>query len=306
MMASHLPFLLMLLLCLTPWVSSPMALILGFLCATLGWIPRAFPVSKVTKKLLALSIVGLGFGVSFQEALQVTQQGLGLILTSISVTLFLGFIIARYSQLNRNTAYLITSGTAICGGSAIAAIAPAIQANEDESAIALATVFALNAIALFIFPLIGHSLNLDQTTFGTWAAIAIHDTSSVVGAAGAYGEEALKIATTLKLARALWIIPLALLSAWIFRRQSQRLGIPYFIVFYCIAIGLRDAFPQFELGYHWLFILAKQGLVLSLFFIGCSLSVSRLKQAGSKPLLYGVSLWVSISTGSLLWLLLLR
>ncbi|ETT19281.1 conserved hypothetical 698 family protein, partial [Vibrio parahaemolyticus 3256] len=193
--------------------------------------------------------------------------------------------------------------------SAIAAVAPAIRAKDEQIGLALATVFVLNSLALFIFPVIGHALNLDQHTFGTWAAIAIHDTSSVVGAASAYGEEALTTATTLKLARALWIIPVALISAVIFSRGnkgngSKKLVIPYFIFWYCAAIAFSDFFPQLEVVYHGIFTIAKQALVVCLFLIGCSISISKLKSSGPKPLLFGVTLWVLTSTTSLSWLVL--
>ncbi|EKM33359.1 putative 698 family protein [Vibrio harveyi] len=221
----------------------------------------------------------------------------------------IGMTIAKMIKLERTTAYLIASGTAICGGSAIAAVAPAIKAKDEQIGLALATVFVLNSLALFIFPVIGHAIGLDQHTFGTWAAIAIHDTSSVVGAASAYGEEALTTATTLKLARALWIIPVALISAVIFSRGNgeegkSKLVIPYFIFWYCAAIAFSDFFPQFEVVYQGIFAIAKQALVVCLFLIGCSISVSKLKSAGAKPLLFGATLWVLISTTSLGWLLL--
>ncbi|MCG6361725.1 YeiH family protein [Vibrio fluvialis] len=301
--AKHIPFALALGACLTPFISSPTALVLGFFLATLGWVPTQLPIGKITKKLLAYSIVGLGFGIPLQEALAVTGQGIGLILATITGTLIFGTLIAKAMGLNRTAGHLIASGTAICGGSAIAAVAPAINADDDQTALALGTVFVLNSVALFLFPLIGHALNLDQHTFGTWAAIAIHDTSSVVGAASAYGEEALKTATTLKLARALWIVPVALVSAWMFRSHSKKITIPYFIVFYCAAIGFSDALPQFDTQYQLIFSVAKQALVVCLFLIGCSISVARLKASGPKPLLFGVVLWVLISTTSLSWLL---
>ncbi|MDF4805168.1 putative sulfate exporter family transporter, partial [Vibrio parahaemolyticus] len=238
-----------------------------------------------------------------------TSDGIGLIIATIVGTLVIGSLIAKVIKLETTTAYLISSGTAICGGSAIAAVAPAIRAKDEQIGLALATVFVLNSLALFIFPVIGHALNLDQHTFGTWAAIAIHDTSSVVGAASAYGEEALTTATTLKLARALWIIPVALISAVIFSRGnkengSKKLVIPYFIFWYCAAIAFSDFFPQLEVVYHGIFTIAKQALVVCLFLIGCSISISKLKSSGPKPLLFGVTLWVLISTTSLSWLVL--
>ncbi|MEF1328598.1 YeiH family protein [Vibrio sp. M260121] len=298
-----------LLFCLTPFVSSPIALVIGFLLASFSLVPTELPIASFTKKLLSYSIIGLGFGIHFDQALAVTSDGIGLIITTILGTLVIGMMIAKAIKLERTTAYLIASGTAICGGSAIAAVAPAIKAKDEQIGLALATVFVLNSLALFIFPVIGHAIGLDQHTFGTWAAIAIHDTSSVVGAASAYGEEALTTATTLKLARALWIIPVALVSAVIFSRGNgeegkSKLVIPYFIFWYCAAIAFSDFFPQFEVVYQGIFAIAKQALVVCLFLIGCSISVSKLKSAGAKPLLFGVILWVLISTTSLGWLLL--
>ncbi|ENG7519604.1 putative sulfate exporter family transporter [Vibrio harveyi] len=298
-----------LLFCLTPFVSSPIALVIGFLLASFSLVPTELPIASFTKKLLSYSIIGLGFGIHFEQALAVTSDGIGLIIATILGTLVIGMTIAKMIKLERTTAYLIASGTAICGGSAIAAVAPAIKAKDEQIGLALATVFVLNSLALFIFPVIGHAIGLDQHTFGTWAAIAIHDTSSVVGAASAYGEEALTTATTLKLARALWIIPVALISAVIFSRGSgeegkSKLVIPYFIFWYCAAIAFSDFFPQFEVVYQGIFVIAKQALVVCLFLIGCSISVSKLKSAGAKPLLFGVTLWVLISTTSLGWLLL--
>ncbi|GBK99376.1 membrane protein [Vibrio harveyi] len=290
-------------------MSSPIALVIGFLLASFSLVPTELPIASFTKKLLSYSIIGLGFGIHFEQALAVTSDGIGLIIATILGTLVIGMTIAKMIKLERTTAYLIASGTAICGGSAIAAVAPAIKAKDEQIGLALATVFVLNSLALFIFPVIGHAIGLDQHTFGTWAAIAIHDTSSVVGAASAYGEEALTTATTLKLARALWIIPVALISAVIFSRGNgeegkSKLVIPYFIFWYCAAIAFSDFFPQFEVVYQGIFAIAKQALVVCLFLIGCSISVSKLKSAGAKPLLFGVTLWVLISTMSLGWLLL--
>ncbi len=294
-------------MCLTPLISSPIALVIGFFLASLGFVPQALPLASFTKKLLSYSIIGLGFGINFEQALAVTADGIGLIIVTILGTLVIGSLIAKAIKLETTTAYLISSGTAICGGSAIAAVAPAIKAKDEQIGLALATVFVLNSIALFVFPVIGHALGLDQHTFGTWAAIAIHDTSSVVGAASAYGEQALTTATTLKLARALWIIPVALVSALIFSRSngeegSRKLAIPYFIFWYCIAIAFSDLLPQFDMIYHGIFTVAKQALVVCLFLIGCSISVSKLMSAGAKPLLFGVSLWMLVSVVSLTWL----
>ncbi|MDA0126741.1 putative sulfate exporter family transporter [Vibrio sp. MarTm2] len=295
-------FWLSLAICLTPFITSPTALVIGFLLASLGLVPVQFNLAKVTKKLLAYSIVGLGFGINFDQALAVTSDGIGLIIATIVGTLALGWAVTKWIGLDRKTGYLISAGTAICGGSAIAAVSAAIKADDEQIGLALATVFVLNSVALFVFPVIGHALNLDQHTFGTWAAIAIHDTSSVVGAASAYGEEALTTATTLKLARALWIIPVALFSAFLFRSDSKKVTVPYFIFFYCVAIAVSDLIPSFDWLFQGIFDVSKRALVVCLFLIGCGISVEKLKAAGPKPLVFGVSLWVIISTTSLAWL----
>ncbi|MEZ9629761.1 YeiH family protein [Vibrio breoganii] len=300
---SHIPFFVVLVLCFTPWLQSPSALVLGLILSQLGWVPTNVPLAKWTKKLLSYSIIGLGFGISLSEAFKATSSGIGLIVTTIFVTLILGTWIAIKIGLDKKTGYLISSGTAICGGSAIAAVSPAINANANQTGLALAVVFVLNSVALFVFPVIGHALNLDQHTFGVWAAIAIHDTSSVVGAAGAYGEEALRTATTLKLARALWIIPVALGSAWYFGKGKQKLQIPTFIFLYIAAVVVSDLLPQFETLYQMTFSVAKQTLVACLFLIGSAISLEQVKEAGLKPLLFGVGLWLAISSGTLVWLL---
>ncbi|MGF1701185.1 putative sulfate exporter family transporter [Photobacterium makurazakiensis] len=295
-------FIAVALLCLLPFISSPIALILGFTLATLGFVPTQFNLAALTKKLLSYSIIGLGFGIHLDQAVAASQQGFGLIVGSIFFTLVLGFALTKLLRLDKKTGHLIASGTAICGGSAIAAVAPAINARDDQTSLALATVFVLNAIALFIFPVIGHALEMSQHAFGTWAAIAIHDTSSVVGAAGAYGDEALKTATTLKLARALWIIPIALLSALLFKGDRKKISIPYFILFYCLAILVAYALPDFQSIYQQVFTLSKRMLVVCLFLIGSGITVQKLRTAGFQPLLLGIILWVCIGGGSLAYI----
>ncbi|MGB7997081.1 MAG: putative sulfate exporter family transporter, partial [Photobacterium halotolerans] len=219
-------------------------------------------------------------------------------------TLAMGWLLTRWLKIDSKTGHLIASGTAICGGSAIAAVSPAIGANSHQTSLALATVFILNSAALFLFPSVGHLLDMTQHEFGVWAAIAIHDTSSVVGAAGAYGDEALKTATTLKLARALWIIPLAFISALMFRGKEKKLTVPMFIVFYCIAMLTAHWLPQFSELYQGIFALSKRLLVVCLFMIGAGITVQKLRAAGFKPLLLGVMLWLIIGLGSLLAILL--
>ena len=206
-------------------------------------------------------------------------------------------------KIDRNTAYLISSGTAICGGSAIAAVGPVLKAKDSEMSVALGTIFILNAIALFIFPAIGHALNMDQQQFGTWAAIAIHDTSSVVGAGAAYGEEALKVATTIKLTRALWIIPMAFATSFIFKSKGQKISIPWFIFFFVLALVvntyLLDGVPQLGAAINGI---ARKTLTITMFFIGASLSIDVLKAVGIKPLVQGILLWVIISLSTLAYI----
>ncbi|MCE9686174.1 putative sulfate exporter family transporter [Shewanella sp. AS16] len=296
-------FILVGLLCLTPVISSPMALVLGFSLASLGWVPEQWPIATLTKKLLAYSIVGLGFGIQLQTAIAISLDNLGLILGSILFTLALGSLLTRLLKLDIKTGHLIACGTAICGGSAIAAVAPAVEARSEQTALALACVFILNSVALFVFPAIGHLLQLSQYEFGVWSAIAIHDTSSVVGAASAYGDEALTTATTIKLARALWIVPVALLSALAFGGSSRKIAVPYFILFYCAAIAMAQLFPQGEVWYQLAFGLSKRMLVLCLFLIGAGITARKMRANGPKPLLLGVLLWLAIGSGSLLYIL---
>jgi len=283
-------------LCLSSIISSPVALVLGFTMATLGLVPIQIDVSALTKKLLATSIVGLGFGINVDQAVQASSGNIGLIIGSIFSTLLIGTLLTKAFKMDAKTGHLVSSGTAICGGSAIAAVAPAIQANNEQTSHALATVFILNSIALFVFPLVGHALGMSQYNFGLWSAIAIHDTSSVVGAASAYGDEALEIATTVKLARALWIVPVAFISAFIFKGDSKKVSVPMFIVYYCIAIAIAHFLPQFHGAYQEVFFISKRLLVVCLFLIGCGITVKTIKSAGYKPMLLGILLWVSIAS----------
>ena len=289
-------------LCLFPVISSPIALVLGFTVATLGFVPSQIDIGQLTKKLLALSIVGLGFGINVEQAIEASSANIGLIIGSIFSTLLIGILLTKLFKIDAKTGHLVASGTAICGGSAIAAVAPAIQANNEQTSHALATVFILNSIALFVFPLVGHALGMSQYNFGLWSAIAIHDTSSVVGAASAYGDEALQIATTVKLARALWIIPVAFISALIFKGDSKKITVPMFIIYYCVAIAVAHFLPQFDGLYQNLFFASKRLLVLCLFLIGCGITVKTIKSAGYKPMLLGISLWIMIATVVLVYI----
>ena len=287
------------------WVTPPVALFLGLAFALL--CGQAYPAfnKKVSKKLLQYSVIGLGFGMNLHASLASGKEGMMFTIVSVVGTMVMGMLIGRkLLKMNRDTSYLISSGTAICGGSAIAAVGPVIKAKDSDMSVALATIFVLNAIALFVFPVLGQWLGLTQQEFGTWAAIAIHDTSSVVGAGAAYGEEALQVATTIKLTRALWIIPLALVTSFIFKSEGKKVSIPWFILWFIVAIlintYLLDAVPQVGKAISGL---ARKGLIITMFFIGASLSTNVLKAVGLKPLVQGVLLWLVISIGSLVYIM---
>lgn len=252
--------------------------------------------------MLKASVVGIGFGMNCQEALIAGKEGLWMTVCSITLVLTLGYFLGRWMKINRKMAHLVSSGTAICGGSAIAAVAPAINAKQEEISISLGIVFLLNAIALIIFPIMGHYFELSQHQFGMWSAIAIHDTSSVVGAAATYGEEALKVATTVKLTRALWIIPVSILSVVLFKSKSKKVSIPWFIFLFVGAMVINSFVDLGSVGTS-LYSLSKSMLVVTLFLIGSAISVKALKTTGLKPILLGVSLWVVISVVSLVAIL---
>ena len=294
-----LAFLLIGAFCLSPWANPPLALLLGFLFSFLLGHPFPALQSKVTSTLLKVSVVGLGFGMNVSSAIQASKDGVLISIASIVITLVLGFVLGKALRIPAKTAHLVASGTAICGGSAIAAIGPVVNASENEMSVSLGTVFLLNSIALFLFPFIGRQLQLTQHEFGLWSAIAIHDTSSVVGAASAYGQEALQTATTVKLARALWIIPLAFGTALFFSKGKQKVSIPWFIGFFVLAMLCNTYLPVIHPASPYLVQASRAGLTLTLFLIGAGLSPQKLKAVGWKPLLLGVLLWLVISTLSL-------
>ena len=288
------------------WVTPPVVLFIGLLFALVCGQPYPAFNKKMSKMLLQYSVVGLGFGMNIEASLASGVQGMAFTIVSVFGTLALGWLLGRkLLKVDRNTSYLVSSGTAICGGSAIAAVGPVIKAKDYEMSVALGTVFILNAIALFIFPPLGRALGLNDVQFGTWAAIAIHDTSSVVGAGAAYSETALEVATTIKLTRALWIIPVTLFTAFIFRTDGKKVTIPWFILWFIVAMVvntyLLDSVPQVGKAVNGI---ARKCLTLTMFFIGASLSVGILKQVGVRPLLQGILLWILISAGSLLYIIL--
>jgi len=301
--SKKLIFIVLAAICLTPFISSPIALLLGFILAVCIGNPFEKSLHQYIHLLLQISIVGLGFGLKLNEALEAGKSGLILTVISIFTIMILGYFIGKALKLERPLSYLISVGTAICGGSAIAATSPIIKPNTKQISLALAIIFTLNSIALFVYPIIGHFLNLTQQQFGLWCAVGIHDTSSVVGAASKYGNEALKIATTVKLARALWIIPVSLVTMFIFKNKESKIKIPWFIGYFILAILLSTYFPIFDQISSGITLLAKSGLNLTLFFIGSTLSIQTLKTIGSKPLALAIFLWGFISIGSLLFIL---
>lgn len=294
-------FILLVILCLFPFVEPPVALLAGFILSFTIGHPYLHLNNKATKILLQASVVGLGFGMNLFEAMEAGKEGLIFTVLSIVLTLGFGLLLGKLFHIAKKTSVLVSSGTAICGGSAIAAMVPIIDANEEETSVSLGVIFVLNSVALFVFPVVGHLLSMTQEQFGLWSAIAIHDTSSVVGAAHKYGEEALKIATTIKLERALWIIPLSFVTALLYRKG--KVSIPYFIFLYVIAMVINTFVPAIQTVSPAIVMIAKRGLTLTLFLIGAGLSKEALKNIGIKPLLQGVILWVFISVMSLLVIL---
>lgn len=279
------------------WLTPPFVLFLGLLFALLCGQPFPAFNKNMSKMLLQYSIVGLGFGMNLQASLASGSEGMMFTIVSVFGTLAIGWLIGRkLLGVNRNTSYLISSGTAICGGSAIAAVAPVLKAKDSEISVALGTVFILNAVALFIFPAIGHALGMSDQQFGLWAAIAIHDTSSVVGAGAAYSEAALEVATTVKLTRALWIIPVALISAVIFKSKGKKITIPWFILLFVLAMIVNTYFlSDYPAIGTTINSVARKCLTLTMFFIGASLSKDVLKSVGLKAFAQGVLLWLLIS-----------
>lgn len=298
-------FFLLILFCLTPFASPPIALALGLILALTIGNPFAEKSGKFNRYLLRGSVILLGFGMDLHSVIKAGKDGILFTVTTIFGTLVLGYLVGKLLKINGKTSALISSGTAICGGSAIAAVAPAIRADTDETSVSLGTIFILNSVALFIFPIIGHWLGLSENQFGIWAAIAIHDTSSVVGAGAKYGAEALQIATTVKLARALWIAPVAFMFAFFYRPKHGEVKIyqiiPWFIFLFLIATVVRTYAPSTVPPslFDSFVKLAKTGLTVTLFLIGASLSRQTLKAVGLKPMIQGLILWIVISVVAL-------
>jgi uncharacterized integral membrane protein (TIGR00698 family) len=292
----QLLFIVLAVLCFTPVISPPLALLLGVIFVNV--FGKVIETDSFVKKLLQYSIVGLGFGINLKTAIEAGSQGFLFTISTIVLVMVLGLLLAKLLKVDKTIAQLISAGTAICGGSAIAAVAPILKANSKQTSVALGIVFVLNAVALFIFPEIGHFFNLSQNQFGIWSAIAIHDTSSVVGAASKYGNEALQIATTVKLARALWIIPLAFIIS-LLTKSEGKIKIPYFIGFFVLAILAGTYLPFLQNYNHYISEISRDTLKVALFLIGAGLSFQNLKNIGIKPLLLGIFLWIFISGISL-------
>ncbi|HHU46324.1 MAG TPA: putative sulfate exporter family transporter [Bacteroidales bacterium] len=288
-------------LCFMPFISPAIALLIGLIFSFIGI--KHPTLHKYTSKTLQVSIVLMGFGMSLSDVIASSKTGFIETIISVTVVMFLGIVLGKLLKVEKNTSLLIASGTAICGGSAIAAVAPIINSKSYQTSFALIVVFVLNAVALFIFPVIGRQLGLSQEAFGNWAAIAIHDTSSVVGAGAIYGEKALQVATTVKLIRALWIIPLALIIAFVNKSEDKKsIKFPWFILFFVLAIIFANLFPSLQSSYDHFSWLGRRGMVVALFLIGSNITVSEIKKSGPRSFILGITLWIIISVGSLFFL----
>ena len=296
------------------FITPPVALFCGLAFALLFGIPCPKFNKKLSKYLLQASVVGLGFGMNLEQSLKSGAEGMVFTVVSVVGVMVIGVLIGRWMCIDRKTSYLISSGTAICGGSAIAAVGGVLKANSNEMAVSLGVIFILNAIALFIFPPMGHFFEMNDQQFGTWAAIAIHDTSSVVGAGDAYGAKACEIATLIKCTRALWIIPLAFFTMWWNRKEGRqaaaegsgkvKVSIPWFIFLFVVAMVINTYTPASATGVHEFYTVlvavAKKCLVVVLFAIGASLSLNVIKSVGVRPMLQAILLWILIGVSSLL------
>jgi uncharacterized integral membrane protein (TIGR00698 family) len=297
-MSTKTIFFLLMILSATGFISPPIALCAGIIFGLAFVHPFAADSRSLARFLLQASVVALGFGMNLHEVLKAGRSGFIYTAVGITFALLAGTLLGKMLAVRGTTSYLISTGTAICGGSAIAAVGPILQANDEEMAVSLGTVFILNSIALLIFPGIGSALHLTQSQFGLWAALAIHDTSSVVGAASRYGSEALAIATTVKLARALWIVPLALATAAV-KHSKSKIQVPWFILLFCLAAVVNTYGPQEPRLSQMFFQLGRLGLTVTLFLIGTGISRATLKEVGWRPLAQGILLWILVGVTSL-------
>ena len=296
-------FFVGLILAATGLISPPIALLGGLVFGFTQIHPFHIESKRLAKFLLQASVVALGFGMNLHQVVHAGRSGFLYTAASITLAMLLGLGLGYLINVGKIPAFLISAGTAICGGSAIAAVGPIAEANDEEMAVALGTVFILNSIALFLFPLIGSALRMTQEQFGLWSALAIHDTSSVVGATAKYGPVALSIGTTIKLARALWIVPLSLITA-VTMKSKARIQWPWFILFFCLAALLNTLLPSFNPAFGTLNHLGKIGLTVTLFLIGTGLNRQMLKQVGIRPLLQGLALWTVVGSATLILIVL--
>jgi uncharacterized integral membrane protein (TIGR00698 family) len=291
-------FFLALILAATGLVSPPFALLGGLVYGLFAVHPFQGESKRLAKFLLQASVVALGFGMNLHEVLHAGRSGFLYTAASITCVMLLGLGFGYMLHVGKKSAFLISAGTAICGGSAIAAVGPIAEASEEEMAVSLGAVFILNSVALFLFPLVGYAFHMTQAQFGLWSALAIHDTSSVVGATAKYGASALAIGTTIKLARALWIVPLSLVTA-VTMKSKARIHWPWFILLFCLAALLNTLLPAFNPTFGVLNHLGKIGLTVTLFLIGTGLNPQTLRRVGARPLLQGLALWIIVGAGTL-------
>ena len=291
-------FFLALILAASGLVSPPLALLGGLVYGFAAVHPFHVESKRLAKFLLQASVVALGFGMNLHQVLQAGRSGFLYTAVSITAVMLLGLTFGYLLHVGKKSAFLISVGTAICGGSAIAAVGPIAEASEEEMAVSLGAVFILNSVALFLFPVVGYALHMTQAQFGLWSALAIHDTRSVVGATAKYGATALAVGTTIKLARALWIVPLSLVTAATLKSKA-RIQWPWFILLFCLAALLNTLLPSFNPAFGVLNRLGKIGLTVTLFLIGTGLNKETLKRVGARPLLQGLALWIIVGTGTL-------
>jgi uncharacterized integral membrane protein (TIGR00698 family) len=296
-------FFLGLILAASGLFSPPVALLGGLVYGFALTHPYHVESKRLAKFLMQASVVALGFGMNLHEVVHAGRSGFLYTAVSITLAMLLGLGLGVLIQVGKKPAFLISAGTAICGGSAIAAMGPITEANEEEMAVALGSVFILNSLALFLFPLIGYLLHMNQAQFGLWSALAIHDTSSVVGATAKYGPTALAVGTTIKLARALWIVPLSLVTA-VTLKSKTRIQWPWFILIFCFAALLNTLLPAFRREFIAMNQLGKSGLTVTLFLIGTGLNRKTLERVGFRPLLQGLALWIIVGTSTLALILL--
>ena len=288
------------IICFTPISSSALGLFSGVLFSFFFINPFASLTKKYSSLVLQTSVVLLGATMNLSVLKTVGASGVKYTFIGILATFILGHLLNKIFNINKNISHLMTIGTAICGGSAIAALSPIINAKNEEISLSLAIVFILNACALFIFPLVGHEFNLSQYQFGLWSALAIHDTSSVVGASMSYGKEALFYATTIKLARALWILPVCLIISF-FIQSKKSIKIPWFIFYFILLSAVFTFLPQLNVLGNYLGFIAKKLLVFSLFLIGLNINLEAIKGIGPKPLVFGVTMWLVVAFSSLMF-----